>query len=68
MVVLTNSTLEAQLKINDYCHSKNIHTIVADTRGLFGQIFCDFGEEFNVIDTNGEEPMSVMLAAVSKVS
>ena len=67
MVVLTNSSLDAQLKIGDFCHSRGIHLIVADTRGLFGQIFCDFGEDFTVIDTNGEEPLSVMIAAVSKV-
>ncbi|XP_038066998.1 ubiquitin-like modifier-activating enzyme 1 isoform X2 [Patiria miniata] len=66
VVVLTNSSLEAQLKIGDFCHSRGIHLIVADTRGLFGQIFCDFGPDFTVIDTNGEEPLSVMVAAITK--
>ncbi|XP_022080221.1 ubiquitin-like modifier-activating enzyme 1 [Acanthaster planci] len=66
VVVLTNSSLDAQLKIGDFCHSRGIHLIVVDTRGLFGQIFCDFGEDFTVIDTNGEEPLSVMIAAISK--
>ena len=56
------------MKIADFCHSQNIHLVIADTKGLFGQIFCDFGEEFMVSDTNGEEPLSAMVSAVAKVS
>ncbi|XP_011672400.2 ubiquitin-like modifier-activating enzyme 1 [Strongylocentrotus purpuratus] len=66
VVVLTTSSLEAQLRIGDFCHSKGIHLIIADTRGLFGQVFCDFGDDFTVYDSTGEEPMSVMVSAVSK--
>ena len=32
------------------------------------QIFCDFGEEFTVIDPDGEQPVSVLISAVTKVS
>ena len=32
------------------------------------QIFCDFGESFAVVDTNGEQPISNMISAVTKVS
>ncbi|XP_033109531.1 ubiquitin-like modifier-activating enzyme 1 [Anneissia japonica] len=66
VVVLTTSTLAAQLSIGDFCHSRGIHLIVAETRGLFGQIFCDFGEDFLVVDTNGEPPVSNMLSSVTK--
>ncbi|XP_041459410.1 ubiquitin-like modifier-activating enzyme 1 [Lytechinus variegatus] len=66
VVVLTTSSLEAQLRIGDFCHSNGIHLIIADTRGLFGQVFCDFGDNFTVYDNNGEEPLSVMVSAVSK--
>ncbi|XP_077980547.1 ubiquitin-like modifier-activating enzyme 1 [Glandiceps talaboti] len=66
VVVLTNSSLETQIKIGDYCHSKGIKLIVADTKGLFGQIFCDFGKDFVVIDTTGEQPTSNMIASVTK--
>lgn len=41
---------------------------MADTRGLCGQIFCDFGDDFVVVDSNGEEPISNMVAGVVKVS
>jgi ubiquitin-activating enzyme E1 len=66
VVVLTNSSLDEQLRIGDFCHSKDIRLIVADTRGLFGQIFCDFGENFTVMDTNGEQPISNMVASITK--
>ena len=29
-------------------------------------VFCDFGEDFKVMDTNGEAVLSVMVSAVSK--
>ena len=32
----------------------------------FRQLFCDFGPAFTVTDTNGEEPLSQMIAAVTK--
>ncbi|XP_064473449.1 ubiquitin-like modifier-activating enzyme 1 isoform X2 [Ornithodoros turicata] len=66
VVVLTDTALEEQLRISAFTHAKNISLIVADTRGLFGQIFCDFGESFRVVDTNGEQPVSTMIASISK--
>lgn len=66
VVVLTDTPLLEQVRIGHFTHSRDIALIVADTRGLFGQIFCDFGERFRVVDTNGEQPISVMLACISK--
>lgn len=68
MVVLTNSTLDEQQHLGEFCHSKGIKLIIADTRGLFGQLFCDFGEEMIVYDTNGEQPLSAMISMITKVS
>ncbi|KAF6030276.1 UBA1 [Bugula neritina] len=66
VVVLTNSSLDQQIEISEYCHSHDIKFIVAETYGLFGHIFCDFGDKFTVSDTNGENPLSVMIASISK--
>uniref|UniRef100_A0A672PUU7 E1 ubiquitin-activating enzyme n=1 Tax=Sinocyclocheilus grahami TaxID=75366 RepID=A0A672PUU7_SINGR len=68
VVVLTNSSLDEQICIGDFCHSNGIKLIVADTRGLFGQLFCDFGEEMTVFDTNGEQPLSAMISMITKDS
>ncbi|XP_075220974.1 ubiquitin-like activating enzyme 1 [Lycorma delicatula] len=66
VVVLTNSSLDEQLRISEVTHDNDIALIIADTRGVFAQVFCDFGSEFTVVDVNGENPVSAMIASVSK--
>ncbi|KAK2508547.1 hypothetical protein MC885_007636 [Smutsia gigantea] len=68
VVVLTNTPLEDQLRVGEFCHSRGIKLVVADTRGLFGQLFCDFGEEMILTDANGEQPLSTMISMVTKDS
>lgn len=68
VVVLTNSSLDEQLRISEVTHANDIALIVADTRGVFAQVFCDFGSDFTVVDVNGESPVSAMIASVSKDS
>lgn len=65
VVVLTTSSLEEQKRISEITHANNIALIIADTRGLFAQVFCDFGESFTVVDVNGEPPVSAMVADIS---
>lgn len=66
VVVLTTSSLAEQQRIAEITHKNDIALIIADTRGVFAQVFCDFGPEFTVYDTNGESPVSAMIADVSK--
>ncbi|XP_068104099.1 ubiquitin-like modifier-activating enzyme 1 [Hyperolius riggenbachi] len=66
LVILTGSTLDEQLRVGDFCHHHSIKFIVADTRGLFGQLFCDFGKDFAVLDPNGEQPLSAMISMITK--
>ena len=65
VVVLTSSSLAEQMQISETTHANNIALIVADTRGIFAQVFCDFGESFTVVDINGEPTVSAMIADVS---
>lgn len=66
VVVLTNTPLHLQLAIGDYCHSKGIYVVCADTFGLFGSIFCDFGDKFTVLDATGENPHSGIVADIDE--
>ncbi|KAI9327506.1 hypothetical protein DFJ73DRAFT_766321 [Zopfochytrium polystomum] len=66
VVVVTNMPLEQQIRINDFTHSRGIKFISADVRGLFGFAFNDFGDNFVVTDQTGEEPVSGMIAGISK--
>lgn len=65
VIVLTNNSLNEQLRINEITHENNIALIIADTRGLFAQVFCDFGPSFTVNDINGETPVSAMIADIT---
>lgn len=66
VVVLTSSTLEEQLRVSELTHNNDIALIVADSRGLFAQVFCDFGDKFTVVDPNGEPCASAMVASITK--
>ncbi|KAK7387264.1 hypothetical protein VNO78_27922 [Psophocarpus tetragonolobus] len=66
-VVFTDISLEKACEFNDYCHSHQppIAFIRTEVRGLFGSVFCDFGPEFTVVDVDGEEPRTGIIASVS---
>lgn len=66
VVVLTGTPLKDQEVIGDYCHAKGIYLVVTDTFGLFGSIFCDFGDRFVVQDTTGESPLSGIVADIDE--
>lgn len=66
VVVLTGSTYDEQLAISQITHANDIALIIADSRGLFAQVFCDFGNNFTVVDTTGENPISVIIAGVTQ--
>uniref|UniRef100_A0A6G1S3P9 E1 ubiquitin-activating enzyme n=1 Tax=Aceria tosichella TaxID=561515 RepID=A0A6G1S3P9_9ACAR len=66
VVVLTEMSYDEIKRISDITHGRNIALIVASTSGLIGQIFCDFGSNFQVHDQDGEQPRSTMIASVTK--
>lgn len=66
VVVLTGASWAEQERVAAFTHANNIALVIADTRGLFSQVFCDFGPEFTVLDVNGENPVSAMIAAITQ--
>lgn len=64
VVVLTDTPLKDQLKIADYCHENGTFVVIADTFGLFGSIFTDFGKNFTCGDPTGENVLSGIVADV----
>merc|ERR1719244_2470863 len=66
VVVLTNSSLAEQKRVNEITHNNDIAMIVADCRGLYAQVFNDFGARFNVVDTTGEQPVTAMIASITQ--
>ncbi|XP_053932901.1 ubiquitin-like modifier-activating enzyme 7 isoform X2 [Cuculus canorus] len=66
VVLLTESPLEEQLRIGDFCHACGICFIVANTKGLAGQLFCDFGERFVVDDPAEGDPVCGAVQHISQ--
>lgn len=64
IVINEGVDLEQAVKINRFTHSHNIGFIYATTRGLFGQLFVDFGEKFTIIDQTGEEPLTGLVSDI----
>ncbi|KAI5663248.1 hypothetical protein M9H77_22571 [Catharanthus roseus] len=66
-VVFTDISLEKAIEFDDYCHKHQppIAFIKSEVRGLFGSIFCDFGPEFTVLDVDGEDPHTGIIASIS---
>jgi ubiquitin-activating enzyme E1 len=65
-VVLTDTPLSEQLAIADYCHKNGIFLVIADTFGLFGYIFTDFGKNFTIGDPTGENPLSGIVVGIDE--
>ncbi|CAH2244601.1 ubiquitin-like modifier-activating enzyme 1 [Pararge aegeria] len=65
VVVLTGASWAEQQRVAAITHANNIALVIADTRGLFSQVFCDFGAKFKVLDVTGENPVSAMVADIS---
>lgn len=69
-VVFTDISLEKAIEFDDYCHNHQppIAFIKSEVRGLFGNVFCDFGPKFTVVDVDGEEPHAGIIASISNDS
>uniref|UniRef100_A0A8C5TYY6 E1 ubiquitin-activating enzyme n=1 Tax=Malurus cyaneus samueli TaxID=2593467 RepID=A0A8C5TYY6_9PASS len=67
-VILTEVSLLLQKKINDFCHAQQppIKFISADVYGVCSRLFCDFGDEFEVLDTTGEEPKEIFISNITQ--
>ena len=65
LVIVTNETLDVQIKINNWCRLLNIGFIAADTFGVVCSTFVDLGNDFTVIDATGEPPLSKLISHVS---
>jgi ubiquitin-activating enzyme E1 len=65
VVVALETSLEAQVNYSSFCHENGICFIAADTFGVFGNIFCDFGSQFVVNDTTGEVAESSIVASIT---
>lgn len=66
VIVLTETSDKEQKRLSEVCRSQGAALIIADTKGLFGQVFCDFGENFILFDDDGLPPKTAQILSVSR--
>jgi len=64
VVVCATLPLSTLYTLNEVCRKENSVFIVTRTHGVFGSIFCDFGEKFVVNDKDGENPISCQIESI----
>lgn len=57
MVVDTVSLLSEAVKLDEMCRGAGVAYVRGEIRGVFGSVFCDFGDAFTVLDPDGEPPV-----------
>ena len=65
LVILIDQSYDVQVNISEFCHLKNIGCIIGDVKGVFGSIFCDFGSNFVVSDSTGEESHTCVIGNIT---
>ena len=65
VVVMVNQPLDTLLRVNDITRANGRKLVAANAHGLFAVAFNDFGDDFEVTDTDGEQPISAMISAVA---
>ncbi len=66
VVCCVDQDVATQLHIDKLARAAGCKFISASTRGAFGSIFCDFGEEHVVENVDGEELKSVLVTAMDE--
>ncbi|ADM11226.1 ubiquitin-activating enzyme E1 [Encephalitozoon intestinalis ATCC 50506] len=66
VVVVCNEGYGEQIKLNEMARKDKCMFVGCQVRGLFSQVFCDFGAEFICVDRTGEIPMSGMINDISE--
>ncbi|XP_053317677.1 ubiquitin-like modifier-activating enzyme 6 [Spea bombifrons] len=69
-VILTETRLSMRKMINNFCHSQQppIKFISSDCYGICACLFCDFGDDFEVLDTTGEETKEIFISNITQSS
>ena len=66
VVIVNGMSIRQQIKVNQYCRSKNIHFVATQVRGVFASAFVDFGDNFITRDKDGNQLKEVMIHDISK--
>ncbi|KAK4304121.1 hypothetical protein Pmani_023916 [Petrolisthes manimaculis] len=66
VVVLTECTLEEQVRVDSVCRQVGVPLVVAGVSGLCGHVFCDFGSHFYVADPSDRDVASFPIMDITQ--
>lgn len=66
LVIINNCTFEDALSLNRICHKLSIPFIMSGAFGLVGYVFNDFGDQFTILDTDGETYENLIIKSVNE--
>ncbi|KAL4512083.1 hypothetical protein ABPG72_005085 [Tetrahymena utriculariae] len=68
VVILTECySFDILTAINAFCRTRSIKFIYTQVQGPFGLFFNDFGDNFEVIDKNGEDPVELVIQNIEQI-
>lgn len=67
VVVMVGYPLSTQIEYNTICHKNGIKFISTEACGVFGSIFVDFGDKFEIRDVNGEPRRQGIVRLITNV-
>lgn len=65
VVVVADASLKDAMRINADCRQHGAAFVKAEIRGVFANVFTDFGNAFVVNDVDGEEPFMGIVAGIT---
>lgn len=66
VVVVCNEGYMEQIRLNNAARRYGSKFVGCQARGLFSQVFCDFGEDFVSVDRTGEIPATGMINDITE--
>lgn len=64
VVVVCDNYLPVTRPVIEAAGQMKKKVVISETNGIFSRIFCDFGDEFEVLDRDGEEPAECFIKEV----
>ena len=61
LVIMTEADHATLNAVDQFCRKRGIKFIAGDCYGVFSRLFNDFGDQFEVLDKNGEDLQDVMI-------
>eukprot|EP00331_Platyophrya_macrostoma_P030951 CAMPEP_0176435706 /NCGR_PEP_ID=MMETSP0127-20121128/17498_1 /TAXON_ID=938130 /ORGANISM="Platyophrya macrostoma, Strain WH" /LENGTH=1202 /DNA_ID=CAMNT_0017818817 /DNA_START=284 /DNA_END=3888 /DNA_ORIENTATION=- len=65
VIIACEGSQAAQIALNDHSRKTGSYFISATAYGHFSRVFCDFGENFKVLDKTGEEYQDMVIQSIS---